>query len=85
MRLPKMNVLAASRTVTEIFGGYNHNLRIGDGEFYDMKNLTSAYYPILSPRGKRGFITGRRSRTVFSQRTRSAMSTAGRCISVSTR
>ena len=54
MRLPKMNVLAASRTVTEIFGGYNHNLRIGDGEFYDMKNLTSAYYPILSPRGKRG-------------------------------
>ncbi len=54
MRLPKMNVLAASRTVTEIFAGYNHNLRIGDGEFYDMKNLTSAYYPLLSPRGKRG-------------------------------
>lgn len=54
MKLPRMNELAVSRTVTEVFGGYNHNLRIGDGEFYDMKNLTSAYYPILSPRGRRG-------------------------------
>ena len=38
----------------EEFLGYNHNLRIGGGEFYDMKNLTSSYYPVLSPRGKRG-------------------------------
>ena len=36
------------------FKGYNHNLRIGDGEFFDMKNMTSDYYPVLSPRGKRG-------------------------------
>jgi hypothetical protein len=38
----------------DVFGGYNHNLRIGDGEFYDMTNLTSADYPVLSPRAKRG-------------------------------
>jgi hypothetical protein len=37
----------------EVFGGYNHNLRINDGEFYDMVNMTSDNYPILSPRKAR--------------------------------
>ena len=32
------------------FKGYNHNLFAGNGEIYDMKNLTSDYYPLLSPR-----------------------------------
>ena len=41
-------------TVAEEFRGYNHNLRIGSGEFYDMKNLTSDSYPVLSPRKARG-------------------------------
>ena len=54
MRLPSLSEMATSRDVVEVFGGYNHNLRIGDGEFYDTKNLTSAYYPMLSPRKKRG-------------------------------
>ena len=36
------------------FGGYNHNLRIGDGEFYDMQNMSSDLYPALSPRLPRG-------------------------------
>ena len=38
----------------DVFGGYNHNLRIGEGEFYDMTNLSSDNYPVLSPRPKRG-------------------------------
>jgi hypothetical protein len=38
----------------DVFRGYNHNLRIGEGEFYDMKNLTSNDYPVLSPRERRG-------------------------------
>ena len=38
----------------DAFRGYNHNIRIGEGEFYDMKNLTSDEYPSLSPRKKRG-------------------------------
>lgn len=54
MKLPILNELETSRDVIDIFKGYNHNLRIGEGEFYDMKNLTSTYYPVLSPRGKRG-------------------------------
>lgn len=38
----------------DVFRGYNHNLRIGEGEFYEMTNLTSADYPVLSPRSQRG-------------------------------
>ena len=54
MKLPQLNEIPTTRTITDIFKGYNHNLRIGDGEFYDMKNLTSSDYPVLSPRPKRG-------------------------------
>lgn len=35
------------------FGGLNHNLGAGDGELWDMKNLTSDYYPLLATRQKR--------------------------------
>ena len=54
MKYPKLRVLETSRQMVDTFKGYNHNLRIGDGEFFDMKNMTSDYYPVLSPRGKRG-------------------------------
>lgn len=54
MRYPKLPVRPLSRETVEAFGGYNRNLRIGDGEFRDMENLTSDYYPVLSPRGRRG-------------------------------
>ena len=54
MRLPFLQPIPSSRQIVEEFRGYNHNLRIGDGEFFDMKNMTSDYYPILSPRGQRG-------------------------------
>lgn len=35
------------------FGGYNHTLGAGDGEIYDMVNMTSDYYPLLAPRRAR--------------------------------
>lgn len=54
MFLPSLDEIKTNRTMVDAFRGYNHNLRIGDGEFFDMKNLTSSYYPTLSPRGKRG-------------------------------
>lgn len=54
MKLPQLSTLSTSRDLVDVFGGYNHNLRINEGEFYDMKNLTSAYYPILAPRKPRG-------------------------------
>ena len=54
MKYPKLKELETSRQMVEVFKGYNHNLRIGDGEFFDMQNMTSDRYPVLSPRGKRG-------------------------------
>ena len=51
---PELRELPATREMIDVFRGYNHNLRIGDGEFYDMKNLSSVNYPVLSPRPKRG-------------------------------
>ena len=54
MKLPKLKELNTHREMVDVFKGYNHNLRIGEGEFYDMKNLSSDNYPILSPRPKRG-------------------------------
>ena len=54
MRYPTLHTKETSRQMVDVFKGYNHNLRIGDGEFFDMKNMTSDYYPVLSPRGKRG-------------------------------
>jgi hypothetical protein len=35
------------------FGGYNHNLYAGDGEIYDMHNMTGDFAPVLSPREPR--------------------------------
>ena len=57
MKYPYLSELRTSRKMIDVFGGYNHNLRIGDGEFYDMTNLSSADYPVLSPRHARGFIS----------------------------
>lgn len=54
MKLPILSELNTSREWLDVFGGYNHNLRIGEGEFYEMTNLSSDHYPILSPRQKRG-------------------------------
>ena len=54
MYAPKLYDLEISRDTIQEFRGYNHNLRIGDNEFFDMKNLTGKYYPVLSPRNKRG-------------------------------
>ena len=53
MRYSTLNELQTTREMVDAFGGYNHNLRIGEGEFYDMENLSSARYPVLSPRGGR--------------------------------
>ena len=54
MQYPTLTELENTVEITNAFGGYNHNLRISPGEFYDMQNLTSSSYPVLSPRGQRG-------------------------------
>ncbi len=54
MKYPTLSEMVTSRGMTDVFLGYNHNLRIGEGEFYNMTNLTSSNYPVLSPRPQRG-------------------------------
>ena len=54
MKLPFMNELDTHRNMVDVFRGYNHNLRIEEGEFFDMTNISSVRYPVLSPRSKRG-------------------------------
>lgn len=51
---PILNASAESRQTQDVFAGYNHNLRISENEFYDMRNLTSDVAPVLSPRKARG-------------------------------
>lgn len=51
---PILTASAENRQTIDVFGGYNHNLRINENEFYDMENLTSDVYPVLSPRKARG-------------------------------
>lgn len=54
MDIPKLRIPNSGRQMVDTFRGYNHNLRIGDGEFYDMMNLTSDHYPVMASRCKRG-------------------------------
>lgn len=54
MHFPSLTVLPTSRSVIEAWMGYNRNPRIGDGELYDMENLSSDRFPVLAPRKPRG-------------------------------
>lgn len=54
MYLPQMGTLNTQRDMLQVFKGYNHNLRISDGEFYDQKNMSCRNYPMMSPRLPRG-------------------------------
>ena len=56
MRFPKLNEIARYREMTTVFGGYNHQISCGEGQFFDMKNITSKYFPVLSPRQNRGIV-----------------------------
>ena len=58
--MPYFPTVEESKTyqqVTDVFKGYNNNLKIEDGEFRDMQNLTSEYFPMLANRKKRGVMS----------------------------
>lgn len=56
MRLPELTSKATSISMIDEFRGYNHNERIGSGEFYEMKNMSSDYYPVAGNRQPRGIV-----------------------------
>lgn len=51
--LPELYEGEQTRSVVEQFGGYNHNLRIAEGEWYDDLNLTSDVFPMFARRNPR--------------------------------
>ena len=56
MRFPKLQEVTRYRDMTTVFGGYNHQISCDEGQFFDMKNMTSKYFPVLSPRQNRGIV-----------------------------
>lgn len=56
MEFPILQEVSRYREMMTAFRGYNHQLSCEEGQFYDMKNMTSQYYPILSPRENRGIV-----------------------------
>ena len=51
--LPALSETGGSRMMTEIFTGYDHNLKIPDGAWYQEENISSDNYPLLSRRKAR--------------------------------
>lgn len=56
MKLSQLTEIPQTRDFIEEFGGYNHNNRIAENEFYEMKNMDNIEYPVLAPRKPRGIM-----------------------------
>lgn len=54
MIFPTLRSIQKSREMTTYFNGYSHLLSCQEGAFFDAKNISTEFYPILSPRHKRG-------------------------------
>ena len=49
MEMPTLRRLRTSRRTVDAFGGLNRSPRTGEGEFAQMENLSSDFYPVLAP------------------------------------
>ena len=56
LKLPTIGVQATTPVMTDAFYGYNHKLKIRDGEFFNTENLTVEHFPLLASRKKRGIV-----------------------------
>lgn len=54
MLLPRLKTPNRKQLSVSAFGGYRHDHLAGADQFYDMQNLTSDRFPLLSPRKARG-------------------------------
>lgn len=81
MRYPELTEESTFRQVTDTFLGYNHNIKLRDGEFYNTENLTSKFYPMLAVRQKRSVVTDSLTAAQgMIEKTRSVMWITGRFI-----
>lgn len=55
MKYPRVDNIQETREITTYFQGYNHTLACPEGAFFDTHNITTEFFPVLSPRNKRGF------------------------------
>ena len=53
MKYPYIQPTQQYKSLTEVFGGYNHNPRIPDSDFYSTTNTSARDYPLLAQRVKR--------------------------------
>lgn len=67
MRLPYLENIPSKKIPILEFRGYNHNPVISESEFYDMHNLTSSLYPVLSPRPPRGMVPEDNVTSIFAK------------------
>lgn len=49
MFAPMIDGPETTKEMLTAFGGYNHNLKIVEGEWYDEENLCTDHYPVMSP------------------------------------
>lgn len=60
MKYPYLTPIPENRETVDTFLGYNHQLRIGGNEFYDLMNMSSDNAPVLTTRKNRGvYVEGR--------------------------
>ena len=54
MRFSTLSPRPRYQQTVDAFAGYNHQLRIGENEFYDMENCCADLWPVAAPRKRRG-------------------------------
>ncbi len=58
MQFPYLQPFKTKAGQVKAFGGYNHRPAIGEGEWFDMENLSARGFPLCSPRLPRGAVAG---------------------------
>ena len=54
--LPSIGIQNTARISTDVFQGIRNAIKIGDGEWSFTENMSSAHYPMLANRNKRGVV-----------------------------
>ena len=73
---PQFEQQYTQQLVTDTFGGYNHQLKLPDGEWYETWNLTTDYAPMMANRKPRG-ITGKTACGLIEKRSLAYVGTDG--------
>ena len=56
MKHPLVNPIEEKEELITAFTGYDHRISATEGSYFDMENMTSDYYPVMSPRKPRNTV-----------------------------